>query len=148
VIVSKRVLFALAVFSCLSYGIEGEEKALSRLAMTTDLLLATGEEMVGQAASGTILRGDSLLMDVNLSSEYTYTFIIWTDSAFNIVDFWLTSPEGTTPRGDVSDHTTMAISPDSSEAGVWQMGIELLEGADSDTAYFAAAILKAQRIIQ
>lgn len=116
--------------------------------MTTDLLLATGVEMVGHPASGSIFTGDSLLMDVNLSSDYTYTFIIWTDSAFNIADFWLTNPEGRTPRGDVSDHTTMAISPDSTEAGTWQMGIELLEGAYSDTAYFAAAILRNPRLLQ
>lgn len=129
-------------------GAEGENKALERLSMTTDMLVSIGEEMVGQPVSGELVLGDTLSVDVILNSSYTYQFIIWTDSAFNYVDFWLTDPAGGTPRGNVSDHTTFAVTPDSSEAGTWKMGMELLEGADSDTAYFAAAIFRASRIGQ
>ncbi len=127
---------------------EGEEKALDRLSMTTDMLLSIGEEMVGEPVSGMIVTGDTLMVDVNLSTEYSYSFIIWTDSAFNHVDFWLTNPLGATPRGDVSDHTTLAIIPDSTESGTWQLGMELLEGAYSDTAFYAAAIFRARRVPQ
>lgn len=144
---SKLALPVILAVCSVCFGLEGEEKALSRLAMTTDRLLVLGDEMVGEPLSGMITMGDTLLLDVNLSREYSYSFIIWTDSAFNYVDFWLTSPLGHTPRGDVSDHTTLAIIPDSTEAGTWKLGMELLEGAYSDTAWFAAAIFRSDRMV-
>ncbi len=70
---------------------EGRKKPLTGF-MTTDMLLSIGEEMVGEPVSGMIVTGDTLMVDVNLSTEYSYSFIIWTDSAFNHVDFWLTNP--------------------------------------------------------
>lgn len=145
---SKLSLLIFIAVVAPSFAVDGKEKALERLSMTTDRLIAIGEEMVGDPASGVLVKGDTLLVDMNLSSAYSYSFIIWTDSAFNYVDFWLTSPHGATPRGDVSDHTTLAIIPDSSESGTWQLGMELLEGAYSDTAYFAAAIFRVERISQ
>jgi hypothetical protein len=150
VAVSKLLLLILIVF-CFSFsaqGSEGEGKALERLAITTDLLVSIGAEMAGQPVSGLLTLGDTVCVDVNLSSVYSYQFVIWTDSAFNFVDFWLTSPFGDTPRGDVSDHTTLTIVPDSTETGTWQIGMELLEGAYSDSAYYAAAVFRNTRIQQ
>ncbi len=147
--VSKTLLVLLTIMwaiPCMAQT--GEERALSRLSLTTDRLIAIGEEMVGEPVSGMLVTGDSLLIPVNLSSSYGYSFIIWTDSAFNYVDFWLTSPLGVTPRGGVSDHTTLAIIPDSTENGRWELGLELLEGAYSDTAWYAAAIFRNPRISQ
>jgi len=146
--VSKLNLLLFVALAVPSFAIEGREKALERLSLTTDRLVTIGEEMLGEPASGMLVVGDTLLVDMNLSSAYSYSFIIWTDSAFNYVDFWLTSPQGITPRGDVSDHTTMAIIPDSSETGTWQLGMELLEGAYSDTAFYAAAIFRVERLTQ
>lgn len=146
--VSKTAMLAILAFTGAANASQGEEKALERLSMTTDMLLAIGEEMVGEPVSGMLVTGDTILVDVNLSSQYSYSFIIWTDSAFNYVDFWLTNPGGATPRGDVSDHTTLAIIPDSTETGMWRLGMELLEGAYSDTAFYAAAIFRNQRVPQ
>lgn len=145
---SKLSLLLIALIAASSFAVEGREKALERLSLTTDRLITIGEEMLGEPASGMLVTGDTLLVDMNLSSAYSYSFIIWTDSAFNYVDFWLTSPQGTTPRGDVSDHTTLSIIPDSIETGTWQLGMELLEGAYSDTAYYAAAIFRVERLSQ
>ncbi|MFA6619332.1 MAG: hypothetical protein WCT23_09725 [Candidatus Neomarinimicrobiota bacterium] len=140
-----NLILALAIAgSC--FGLDGEAKALERLSLTTDRLQAMGDEMAGEPASGMLVVGDTLLIDANLSSTYIYSFIIWTDSAFNFVDFWLASPLGTTPRGDYSDHTILAVMPDSAETGTWQLGMELLEGAYSDTAWYAAAIFRNERV--
>ena len=129
-------------------AIEGEAKALERLAMTTEMLICIGEEMVDDAISGTLISGDTLSLELSLEAAYSYQFIIWTDSAFNYVDFWLTNPFGETPRGDFSDHTTLSIMPDSTETGLWSLHMELIEGAYSDTAYYAAAIFKRSRVPQ
>ena len=145
---SKHLILLLLIITGISSGFEGAEKALERLTMTTDGLIAMGETMVGDPASGMLTLGDTLLVEVNLTPEYCYSFIIWTDSAFNYVDFWLTNPGGITPRGDLSDHTTLAIIPDSTEIGTWQLGMELLEGAYSDTCYYAAAVFRSERNIQ
>lgn len=145
---SKHFMLTVFLVVAISSGSAGEDKALERLTLTTDGLIAMGETMLGSPASGMLTLGDTLLVEVNLTPEYVYSFIIWTESAFNFVDFWLTSPLGTTPRGDVSDHTTIAIIPDSAETGTWQLGMELLEGAYSDTCYFAAAIFRSERTIQ
>jgi hypothetical protein len=143
---SKWGLLVIAFHCSLAMGLEGEGKALGRLSMTTDMLLSMGEEMVGSPVSGMIVAGDTLAIDLNLVSEFSYSIIIWTDSAFNYVDFWLTSPHGRTPRGDVSDHTTLTIMPDSLESGTWKLGMELLEGAYSDTAWYAAAVFRNPRV--
>ena len=123
-------------------------KALERLTMTTDMLLPLGDEMVNAPHSGMLLLEDTVSIDINISSAYTYQFIIWTESSFNYVDFWLVDPTGEVPRGNLSDHTTFAINPDATEEGVWQLNMELLEGAYSDTAYYAAAVLRATKLIE
>ncbi len=126
----------------------GETKAIERLSITTDILVASGEEMVGEPVSGILVLGDTVTVNLEVNVSNSYEFIIWTDSAFNYIDFWLTNPIGETPRGDLSDHTTFAIIPDSIETGTWHLEMELLEGAYSDTAYYAAATFVRPRILQ
>jgi len=144
--VSKFLLFVL-IYS-LSLAGSGEEKAVERLSLTTDMLVTIGEEMTGQPISGMLVVGDTVTVDIQVDAANSYQFIIWTDSAFNYVDFWLTSPLGETPRGDISDHTSLAIMPDSVETGTWQLRMELLEGAYSDTAYYATATFVRSRFSQ
>ena len=146
---SKYLLLILFLtFSPQAFATEGEAKALERLAMTTDMLIVIGEEMVDTAQSGMLVSGDTLSIELSLNAAYSYQFIVWTDSAFNYVDFWLTNPLGETPRGDFSDHTTLSIMPDSTETGLWTLDMELIEGAYSDTAFYAAAIFKRSRVPQ
>jgi len=145
-VVSKFLLIML-IYS-LSLASSGEEKAVERLSLTTDMLVSIGEEMAGQPVSGMLIVGDTVTVDLQVSAANSYQFIIWTDSAFNYVDFWLTNPLGETPRGDISDHTTLAIMPDSIETGTWHLQMELLEGAYSDTAYYAAATFARSRLSQ
>lgn len=148
VAVSKSLLFVLFCSFPFAFASEGEEKALERLSMTTDLLICIGEEMVGEPLSGILLLNDTLSIEISLNSVYSYQFIVWTDSAFNQVDFWLTNPLGETPRGNICDHTAFAIMPDSTDTGIWQLEMELLEGAYSDTAYYAAAVFRRSRTLQ
>ncbi len=145
---SKYLLLILVFLFPPASATEGEAKALERLAMTTDMLISIGEEMFDTTRSGILITGDTLSIELSLDATYSYQFIIWTDSAFNYVDFWLTNPFGETPRGDLSDHTTLAIMPDSTETGLWSLDMELIEGAYSDTAYYAAAIFKRSRTPQ
>ena len=146
--VSKSLFLMLLCFSPAAFASAGEVKALDRLSITTDMLIVIGDEMTGDPHSGMLVLGDTVSIDLTIDAAYSYQFIIWTDSAFNNVDFWLTNPLGDTPRGDISDHTTMAIIPDSVETGIWQLEMELLEGAYSDTAYYAAAIFRRSRALQ
>ena len=131
-----------------AFANEGEAKALERLTMTTDMLVSIGEEMVGQPQGRILLLGDTISIDLNLLPNSSYQFVVWTNSAFNYVDFWLTNPQGETPGGSISDHATMAVIPDSLEVGIWQLNMELIEGAYSDTAYYATATFRRSRILQ
>ncbi len=145
VAVSKSLFFVvLCCVSSLSAS-TGETKALERLAITTDMLVTSGENMAGDAQSGMLVLGDTVSIDLVIDPEYSYQFIVWTDSAFNYIDFWLTNPLGDIPGSNLGDHATLAIMPDSSEAGAWQLEMELIEGAYSDTAYYAAAIFTRPR---
>ncbi len=142
---SKSLVFVVLCCVAVMSASTGETKALERLAITTDMLITSGESMTGNAMSGMLVLEDTVSVDLVIDPAYSYQFIIWTDSAFNYIDFWLTSPSGDSPRSDLGDHTTMAIIPDSTEAGVWQIEMELLEGAYSDTAYYAAAVFTRAR---
>jgi len=143
----SKILLIILVYS-LSTASSGEEKAIERLSLTTDMLVTIGEELFGQPVSGILVTGDTVTVSLQVNAANSYQFIIWTDSAFNNVDFWLTNPLGKTPRGDISDHTSLAIMPDSVETGTWQLHMELLEGAYSDTAYYAAATFVRSRFSQ
>ncbi len=141
---SLLVLFSLC---SLGFGSSGEELALSRLSATTDMLVSIGEEMMGEPVTGLMVLEDTVTIDMSLSGEYTYQFIMWTESTFNYVDFWLTNPQGGTPRGDLSDHTSFSVMPSSAEPEVWKLQMELLEGAACDTAYYAVAVLRRERLV-
>ncbi|MCK5786801.1 MAG: hypothetical protein KAH54_09635 [Candidatus Sabulitectum sp.] len=144
---SKHLLLLTMLLFSFSHSSasEGEAKALERLAVTTDMLISAGDEMVDEPFSGLLVLNDTLSLDMNLNSTYSYQFIIWTNSTFNFVDFWLTNPQGICPSADLSDHTTLTIMPDSVETGIWQLEMELLEGAYSDSAYYAAAVFRRPR---
>ncbi len=140
-------LFALFSLCSLGFGSSGEELALSRLSATTDMLVSIGEEMMGEPVTGLMVLEDTVTIDMSLSGEYTYQFIMWTESTFNYVDFWLTNPQGGTPRGDLSDHTSFSVMPSSAGSEVWKLQMELLEGAACDTAYYAVAVLRRERLV-
>ncbi|MEA3265889.1 MAG: hypothetical protein U9P42_02955 [Candidatus Fermentibacteria bacterium] len=144
--ISWALLCLFALFT-LGFGSIGEEIALSRLSATTDMLVSIGEEMMGEPMAGMLLLQDTVSIDLSLNSEYTYQFIMWTESTFNYVDFWLTNPQGGTPRGDMSDHTSFSVMPSSAEPEVWKLQMELLEGAACDTAYYAVAVLRRERLV-
>ena len=146
----SRIPWSLLCLFCLcslGFGSSGEELALARLSGTTDMLVTIGEEMLDEPMAGMLLLQDTVSIDLNLNSEYTYQFIMWTESTFNYVDFWLEDPSGCCRRSELSDHTTFSIVPDSPEHGIWNLQMELLEGASSDTAYYAVAVLRRERLV-
>ncbi|MEA3265517.1 MAG: hypothetical protein U9P42_01050 [Candidatus Fermentibacteria bacterium] len=145
---SKSLIFFLLCFAASMSASTGEAKALERLTITTDVLITSGESMTGDAMSGMLVLEDTLSVDLLVDPEYSYQFIIWTDSAFNYIDFWLTTPNGDSPSSDLGDHTSLVVMPDTTEAGVWQLEMELLEGAYSDTAYYAVAIFTRPRSLR
>jgi len=138
-------LFCQFFLCSLGFASSGEEVALARLSITTDMLVSIGEEMMGEPFTGMLLLEDTVSIDMSLCSEYSYQMIMWTESTFNYVDFWLTNPQGGTPRGDFSDHTTFSVMPFSEEPQIWNLQMELLEGAACDTAYYAVALLRRER---
>lgn len=140
-------LFCLFCLCSFGFASSGEELALSRLSVTTDMLVSIGEELMNEPMAGMLLLQDTVSIDVSLSCEYSYQLIMWTESTFNYVDFWLTNPQGGTPRGDFSDHTTFSVMPDSQGHGIWNLQMELLEGAACDTAYYAVAVLRRERLV-
>lgn len=146
--VSKTFFLIIFCFMQWAFANDDEAKALERLTMTTDMLVSIGEEMVGQPQGGILLLGDTISIDLNLLPNSSYQFVVWTNSAFNYVDFWLTNPQGEIPTGSIGDHITLAVIPDSLEVGIWQLKMELIEGADSDTAYYATATFRRSRILQ
>ncbi len=146
--VSKSFLLIIFCFMQLAFANEEEAKAMERLTMTTDMLVSIGEEMIGQPQGGMLLLGDTISIDLNLLPDFSYQFVVWTNSAFNYVDFWLTNPQGEIPMGNIGDHITLAVIPDSLEVGFWQLNMELIEGSYSDTAYYATATFRRSRILQ
>lgn len=141
---SKKLLCLILIAST-AFATSDLAKALERLTMTTDMLLPLGDEMVNEPYNGLLVLQDTVSIAIDISSAYTYQCIIWTESSFNYVDFWIVDPAGEIPTGYLSDHTTFVINPGPGEEGVWQLNMELLEGAYSDTAYYAAAVLRAAK---
>ncbi len=128
------------------YGMDsGEEIALRRLTTTTDILTSYGDELVGEPVSGILLLEDTVSIDLSLNSSYFYELLIWTESSFNYVDFWVTDPTGSVPVSDQTDHVSFSVTPHSTESKTWNLQIELLEAANSDTAYYAFALLRRSR---
>ena len=139
------LLFCLFFLFSLGFGSSGEELALARLSITTDMLVSIGEEMISEPMAGILAIEDTVSIDLNLNSGYTYQFVMWTESTFNYVDFWLEDPSGNSSRSEFSDHTVFSVVPDSHGHGIWNLQMELLEGAACDTAYYAVALLRRER---
>lgn len=139
------LLLCLFFLFSLGFGSSGEELALSRLAVTTDMLVSIGEEMMSEPMAGMLALQDTVSIDLNLNPGYTYQFVMWTESTFNYVDFWLEDPSGNSSRSEFSDHTVFSVVPDSHGHGIWNLQMELLEGAACDTAYYAVALLRRER---
>ncbi len=146
---SDMISLIIGVLLCLSVPVfgAGEEIALARLSGTTDMLISIGEEMVFEPIAGMLVLQDTVSIDLNLNSAYTYQFVMWTESTFNYVDFWLEDPSGNSRRSDFNDHSVFSIMPDSHGHGIWNLQMELLEGAYSDTAYYAVAVLRRDRLV-
>ncbi|MCD4708650.1 MAG: hypothetical protein K8S62_13030 [Candidatus Sabulitectum sp.] len=129
-----------------AYGMDnGEETALRRLTATTDVLTSCGDELVDEPVTGMLLMEDTVSIDLSLNSSYFYELVIWTESSFNFVDFWVTNPSGFVPMSEQTDHANFSVSSNSSESRIWNLQIELLEAANSDTAYYAFALLRRDR---
>lgn len=127
------------------YGMDaGEELALHRLSNTVDVLTSYEDELVGEPISGMLLMEDTVSIDFDLEFCYLYEVVVWTESSFNFVDFWVTSPTGSVPVSEQTDHVSLPIVPNSTDAS-WNLQIELLEAAESDTAYYAFALLRRPR---
>lgn len=141
----SRVLFCLFCLSSLVLGSSGEDIALSRLSGTTDLLISIGEEMASVPIAGVLVMEDTVSVEFSLSAGYTYQFIVWTESTFNYVDFWLNDSSGDPRRSDLGDHATFSLIPAFEGSEVWRLNMELLEGASADTAYYAVAALRRER---
>jgi len=111
--------------------------------MVTDGLLEIGEEMLGDPVSGTIVLGDTVNIPIDLSTEYSYHLHIWTDSIFNVLRFWVNSPDSLLENSAGGDHAALVVFPDT--AGEYTLYIEMLEGWDSDSAGYAAALFRYRR---
>ncbi len=131
-------LFAVAPASGL------EESALKRLGITTDRLVAMGEEMVGETVSGTMGPGDTVGVTVTLDTAYSYHMYIWTNSLFNLVEFWVKDPTGEMAEMAEGDHATLSIYP--GEAGDYHLLMTLHQADEADSAGYAAALFHRPRI--
>lgn len=142
---SFLVIVVLALFSSV-YGMDnGEDIALRRLTVTTDVLTSYEDELVDEPVTGMLLMKDTVSIDLSLNSSYFYELVIWTESSFNFVDFWVTNPSGFVTMSEQTDRAIFSVSPNSPESRIWNLQIELLEAADSDTAYYAFALLRRDR---
>lgn len=122
-----------------------EERAVERLAKIIEVLDQIGDELVGEPVSGTLVQGDTVSMELTLSSEYMYHIHIWSDSYFNLMEFWLTDFRGEVHSMADGDNASLAAYPDTS--GTWTLNILLHEGAWSDSASYAAALFRSRRYI-
>ncbi len=138
-------LVVLLVLVSTVYGMsDGEELALRRLSNTVDVLTSYDDELVGEPVSGMLLLADTISIDFTLEFSYLYEVVVWTESSFNFVDFWLTNPSGSVPVSEQTDHVSFPIILHSDES-TWNLQIELLDAANSDTAYYAFALLRRSR---
>jgi len=141
------ISMVIGVLLCLSASVpsadSGQDVALLRLSGTSDMLVSIGEEVVGEPIAGLLCMQDTVSIDISLDSRYAYQLIMWTESTFNLVDFWLNNAEGSPRRSELSDHAVFSVTTNNSET--WNLKMELLEGASCDTAYYAVAVLRRER---
>ena len=122
-----------------------EERALERLMNIVSVLQELGDEMLGEPETGTLTLGDTTALRMNFNSEYMYHIHIWSDSYFNIMEFWLTDSGGEIQNVAGGDNASLAAYPDTT--GEWTLQILLHEGASSDSASYAAAVFRAWRYL-
>ncbi len=133
------------LFVFLSSTEADEGMALERLMNIVSVLQELGDEMLGEPVTGTLVLGDTTALQLAFNSEYMYHIHIWSDSYFNIIEFWLTDSRGEVRTIADGDNASLAAYPDTT--GEWTLTILLHEGAYSDSAFFAAAVFRAWRYI-
>ena len=123
-----------------------EGQAMERLMEIVTGLQEIGDEMVGEPVSGMLVVGDTVSHGYEFDDAYMYFMHIWTDSYFNEVDFWLEDSTGAIRKMAMGDNAIITMLPDTSESLVLRM--LLWEGAESDTAFYAAALLRSPRYLE
>jgi len=103
------------------------------------------DEMLGEPLTGTIAQGDTTTLQISFNSEYMYHVHIWSDSYFNVMEFWLTDSSGEIRDIAGGDNASLVAYPDTS--GEWTLKILLHEGASSDSASYAAAVFRSWRYL-
>ena len=109
------------------------------------VLQELGDEMLGEPITGTLTLGDTTALQMDFNNDYMYHVHIWSDSYFNIIEFWLTDSKGEIHNVAGGDNASLAAYPDTS--GEWTLRILLHEGASSDSASYAAAVFRALRYL-
>lgn len=140
----RAVLSLLAAGLLLSAAAGMAEKARERLTLVTDRLVAVGEEMVGEPISGTVFLEDTVQIGVSLDTTYSYHMHIWTNSTFNILEFWMETPSGEIAELAEGDHTTLSIYP--TVSGEYNLNMVLHMGDYADSAGYAAALFHSPRV--
>lgn len=123
-----------------------EANALERLMVVVSGLEELGDEMIGEPVTGSMALGDTISRELIFTREYMYFLYIWSDSYFNIMEFWLENPSGDIHSIADGGNATLAVFPDTT--GRWILNILLHEGASSDTASYAAVVFRAPRYIK
>lgn len=117
--------------------------ALKRLMNIVSALQQLGDEMLGEPVTGTLAVGDTTALQLTFSDEYMYNIYIWSDSYFNIMEFWLTDFRGEVISIAGGDNVSLVAYPDTT--GEWTLQMLLHEGASSDSASYAAALFRSRR---
>ncbi len=142
---SAALAILLLLLVPFSSSMADEDRALERLMNIVTALQQIGDVMIGEPLTGTIALGDTTVLQLTLSNEYKYNFYIWSDSYFNIMEFWLSDSRGEIHSIADGDFATLAAYPDTT--GKWTLSILLHEGAYSDSASYAAAVFRAKRYL-
>ncbi len=142
----KGLVLVLTVFSMAAgNSCASEEKALERLMNVVSSLQDIGDEMLGEPLTGTVIVGDTASLEMMMDSSFMYNIHIWSDSYFNVMDFWMTDPAGNVHDLAGGGDAILTAYPDTS--GTWKLNILLYEGASCDSASFAAAVFRGNRYL-
>lgn len=136
----------LSVFVLVPAVRANETRALERLMDVISGLGELGDELLGEPVTGSMFLGDTISRELTFNRDYMYLLYIWSDSYFNIMEFWLSDPAGDIHNIADGGYATFAVFPDTT--GKWILNILLHEGAYSDSASYAAAVFRAPRYIR
>jgi len=139
-----RAVLTLLVAALAAAGYADEGTALERLSIIVSELELMGDVMVGEPVSGTLSTGDTSSLEINLDESFMYNIYIWSDSYFNVFEFWTEGPLGETDSETEGDNASIAIFPDTT--ATWRLRIRLIEEAYSDSASYAAALFRVPRL--